>query len=79
MIAKPLAASQWAYVAESGTRSSQIALARFYHKIGDDEVAQSLLKRASDSGVSEAQGVLARGHASAARHQACRRLGQCVA
>jgi predicted Zn-dependent protease len=57
---KPLAASQWAYVAESGTRSSQIALARFYHKIGDDEVAQSLLKRASDSGVSEAQGVLAR-------------------
>jgi predicted Zn-dependent protease len=56
---KPLAAAQWTYVAESGTRTSQIALARFYHKIGDDEVAQRLLRRVSDSGVAEAQGVMA--------------------
>lgn len=57
---KPLSPAQLTYFAESGSRTSQIALARFYHKIGDYEAAQRLLTRAFDSGVAEAQGLMAR-------------------
>lgn len=57
---RPLSAAQLTYVAESGTRTSQIALARFYHKIGDDDAARRLLTRVSDSGVAEARGMMAR-------------------
>ncbi len=57
---RPLSASQLAYLGESGTRASQIALARFYLSHGEHETARRLLMRPHSSGVVEAQGLMAR-------------------
>lgn len=57
---KPLSSAQLTYVAESGSRTSQISLARFYHGIGEQDMAQRLLSRSFDGGVPEAQGLMAR-------------------
>ncbi len=57
---RPLSAEQLTYLAESGTRASQIALARFYLGVGDHDKAQRLLTRSFNNGVAEAQGLMAR-------------------
>lgn len=57
---RPLSAAQLDYLAESGTRTSQIALARHYLTVGEYQIAGRLLSRPVGSGVPEAQGLMAR-------------------
>lgn len=57
---RPLSTAQLQYLGESGTRTSQISLARFYLGIGAHDTAQRLLMRPYSSGVAEAQGLMAR-------------------
>lgn len=57
---RPLSAAQLGYLGESGTRASQILLARFYLGIGEPDTARRLLIRPYSSGVPEAQGLMAR-------------------
>lgn len=57
---RPLSAAQLSYLAASGTRASQISLARFYLAVDEHATAQRLLSSAFSSGVPEAQGLMAR-------------------
>lgn len=57
---RPLSAAQLSYLAESGTRASQLSLSRFYLSIGEYAMARRLLMRPYSSRVPEAQGVMAR-------------------
>ena len=57
---RPLSAAQLSYLAESGTRASQLALARIYLDIGEPGNAEQLLARSFGNGVAEAQGLMAR-------------------
>lgn len=57
---RPLSSAQLNYLGESGTRAAQIALARFYLGIGEQDTARRLLIRPYSSGVPEAQGLMAR-------------------
>lgn len=56
----PLSASQIEYIAESGTRATQLSLARFYYVTGDYRVARRLSSRPFEGQTPEAQGLMAR-------------------
>lgn len=57
---RPFSEGQIAFFAESGTRTAQLSLARFYLDIDEPRIAQRLIARPDASGVPEARALKAR-------------------